>query len=231
MYRAKQSVKSSRGYALIVVLSTLSLLALLFAMTSLRSLSNIHFFETEKKILVQNERKTHLLRAALSALKSDSARVAQGVQITWSEENVELEFQDVGGLVDLNTADLTTLHVLFDHLELNREALDRYVAWKQSGSDLVRLETFLQIVEAPEGLSSLLHTSATLWSGRRGISIDVAPMGLVDADARAPIAGTRSPSSRVNFHVLEVEERRSKPIGVISTSGSNGQILAIFTTL
>lgn len=93
--------KERNGFALVVVLVGLAVLATLFSVIQLRSLSAVTRCSTDRTLLAREAEGTALLRLAGAALARDPAVTRVDLPAPWTGR---LVLQNTGGLVDLNMA-------------------------------------------------------------------------------------------------------------------------------
>ena len=231
-----------RGFALIVVLSTLSIITLLFAIASSRVVSRLS--DTRTDSLVAHDA---LVKASLLAL---AARVYGDAQtplttdvilpVQWRGEDASLVLQDAGGLVDLNTANPVMLEQLADALGVTSAQLEGYRLWRRTPLRLQRTSDFVRVIGGDTELRESLFPIATVFSGRPGIAAHLAPIKLLEiltgsTGSRAvliqdlSINWVSAPSGS-NYHVNVMnKDDQAIPLGVINIgSGANGLIVSSF---
>ena len=239
MFQAKTK---SHGFALIVVLSTLSIIALLFAIAGSRAVNRLS--ETRTDVLVAEDAfaRMSLLSLAAQVYGHREMPLEPDVMlpVRWRGGNALLQLQDTGGLVDLNTANPAILERLADRLNIPSANLETYRVWRREPLRLQRVSDFARIVGGAPGLSESMRGLATVFSGRPGLDMDLAPESLLEllvgrAGNRADLirdlpASWASPASSVNYHVNVINKGGVViALGIISITGqSKGLIISSF---
>jgi hypothetical protein len=199
MITIKKHLSPTSGFALIVVLSTLAILTLLFAISTRLSLAHIQAQETELHIAERAALNKRLLHGVSGHLAE--AREGGTYEITVDGQSYQLRVIDVGGLVDLNTASPPLLDAYLSALGMTQEEIARLRAWRQTSKRLLRVEDLIRVTGTTALDQSLLLQTATVHSGRPGVSLEDAPEALRDLIfARWDEAWT-SPRSGMNFSV------------------------------
>ncbi|MDA7966139.1 hypothetical protein [Ruegeria sp.] len=227
------SGRRRQGFALIVVLSTLSIVALLFAITSSRFLANLKDSEAELILAKRQQENQALAELALGVFHQQSNQTDPQTPLTIRQNGREqtLVLQDVGGLVDLNTAAPDLLNALSTSLGVPDEALERFRDWRRTPYRLQSVVDFARVSEVPYEVGLRLKEFATVHSGRFGIASDLAPLGLIErlrvAAPRGSVQGLelpvswQTPGSGVTFRVdLWEGGRFVRSVGVIHFGGS-----------
>jgi hypothetical protein len=161
------------GFALVVVLFSLLVLTALFAVAQSRTLAHLQSVAAERRLLVRGAEAQDLLDLALAWRLTPAADGRTAFQVTLADGSAEVHLQDVGGLVDLNTASPALLTVLGAQLDLDAAALDAYRSWRRSPRRLLRPFDFTRIAGGATG--TRLDLVATVYSGRPGVAWDLAP--------------------------------------------------------
>lgn len=172
-----QNRPSRKGFALIVVLSTLGVIAVLFAISSDRIVARVGETRIETRLLIRGHDSRDLLRLATESfgVSEQSLAVDQLLPVKTARGNGVLRLKDVGGLVDLNTAAPELLDHLADALDISAAALSDYRRWRRKPHRLVRVSDFVRLTGADPETGELLQQIATVYSGRQGVSIKDAP--------------------------------------------------------
>lgn len=215
--------KSSAGFALILVLASLLILTTLFAIIQTRSLNYRFWAGTEQTILTNQLYNHEALRLAISL------RIANPSETIFDlGDGKKIVLQDVGGLIDLNTAAPELLDRLANDIGVTPNGLRRYHEWRAAGHRLMRVADFLRVTGAPDTAEPRLFAAATVFSGRSGIAPDVANLsalqiatgqvGSVVFLARSLPLKFRSEASGTNFEVALVTEKVPDPviIGIVN---------------
>lgn len=160
---------NSRGFALLIVLSFLIILVMLFATVSKRTLAHAGFYATEKRLLQQQFDNAAvadvLAQMDLNAMTATSKEIASPLQ-----DGTTLVIQDVGGLIDLNTAAPELIAAVIDYLGLEPQVIEEYIAWRQEGRRLLRTDDFLRVVGGEMSQNAELESFSTVYSGRRRVN-------------------------------------------------------------
>ncbi len=213
MVSIKNQLPRTSGFALIVVLSTLAILTLLFAISTRLSLAHIQNQETEVLLAERSVLNVTLLRAVGATLAE--TRESGTFEVSVAEETYTLRAVDVGGLVDLNTAQPPLLEVYLTAIGLTNEEIARFRAWRQTSKRLLRIEDLIRVSGTETADRALLSATATVRSGRSGVSLEDAPEALqallqtrwADAWATAP--------SGANFRIEHISPTGPLPVGVM----------------
>ena len=216
----RQHVISRRrgGFAIIVVLSSLLVLTALFAIASQRSLSHIYGQASERDLVVRRTANAEILTLLIGL----PPPVLSDGNITLPEPyaDISLRIQDVGGLVDLNTASPELLDRMYGQLGISPSAAAEFRSWRRDGRRLLRVSDLIRIT-GRQGTD--LDTIATVYSGRRGIAADLAPPEVVHLFGNAvgdiPAAFQSAPSG-ANYSIYD---EQGNHLGVISVSAQDGQ--------
>lgn len=237
------SGRGKQGFALIVVLSTLSIVALLFAITSSQFLESLKGSEAELILAKRQQENQALAELALGVFGrgSNQSGPREPLVLQLNDREFTLVLQDVGGLVDLNTAAPDLLDALASSLDIPNDAVERYRDWRRTPYRLNSIVDFARVAEIPYEDGLRLREFATVHSGRYGVSPDLTPQVLVERlVAAAPlgsIQGTELPvswrtaGSGVVYRVdLFDGGRFERFVGVIDFggSGSGGRILELY---
>ena len=213
-----------QGFALIVVLFSLAVLAVLFSTASTRTLASLQFNRAE---IVAAER----LDAQVQIV--DALRVLgrpEGDRFNWAGRSVRL--QSTGGLVDLNAAApelLERLLIGFDLTAPERAAaLAAYRNWRRQGLRLQRVSDFARITGVAPDRVADIKALATVHSGRSTLSAAQAPLALLahltgqtgDRDALAALLppATLGPATSASVALFDGARR----IGVVAFGAGAG---------
>ena len=211
MKHTRHQISSSSGFALLVVLSTLAILTLLFAISTARSLSHLQYQQIEVGLAEQNFRDHEALKAVVERADIDEVRRGGSISINLSGENSNLQLIDVGGLIDLNSASPPLLESLFAALDLDPDALASFRRWRQQSRRLLRVEDLERIVGENIDLA-LLQGVATVFSGRAGVAADQAASSVQNLFGDSTdLSQFASPPSNSSFLIHEGD----RPLGVV----------------
>lgn len=224
MVAVKKQGAHTSGFALIVVLSTLAILTLLFAISTRLSLAHIQTQETEVLLAERSALNVALLRASTAPLAE--ARASGTYEVTVGDDTHTLRAVDVGGLVDLNTAQPPLLETYLTEIGLTNEEITRFRSWRQTSKRLLRIEDLIRVTAAQRADRALLLATATVHSGRTGVSLDDAPEVLRDLlQARWQDDWATAPSG-VNFRIERIRQTGPLPVGVVNVRpDGRGKIL------
>lgn len=200
--------KNQSGFALIAVLFSLVVLVLLFGSAQKNFVGHATLLSAQY----------HSEARDLADQNLDAIMRLYSIDRTISElaidgQKVKISFQDVGGLVDLNTASPDLLRLLLTNLGVENlaAALNQYQIWRSQGYKLHCVSDFARITNLPPAIAATLAPMATVSSGRKGIDPNAAPLALLELLTTA--TGTkehlaslipenfRSPASNVNYLV------------------------------
>lgn len=202
------------GFALIVVLSSLAILTIIFAVASSRTMSRLLDGASETVLAQRGHTNRELLQLALQLKSTTQGRDQTEFTVSLDGQNYTLLLQDMGGLIDLNTAAPDMLEQMITAFDLGPDALASYITWRRSGRRLLRVGDFLRVTGAGQERLAELQSVATVHSGRRGIAQDVAPAGVLALLAAEPPPAWLSPPSGVNYAVI-LAGKKARRIGVV----------------
>lgn len=203
------------GFAIVMVLASLTVLTMVFAITSQRSMTHLHTIQADRHLAGTQADNQAILIVLLAA-----GRDLTGAPIVLPPpyEEAELRLQDVGGLIDLNTASPALLSRLFGALDFPSDAQTVFTNWRQEGQRLQRVDDLIRITGADPRLLPVLEQVATVHSGRRGVSLEVAPERVKEISG--PDDGTVP--STVNFAVYRTISGEERLLGILSYSDEDG---------
>lgn len=232
----------NRGFALIVVLGTLSIIALLFAIAGTRVLARMSGTDTEMTLARTSHETRALLELTLALYEAGDGQVPTDVPLALELDDgpVVLRLQDVGGLIDLNTAAPELLDRLAAQIGLDPGALEAYRTWRRTPHRLQSTADFSRAATVDPALALRLQGVATVFSGRRGIAPEVAPEAVLELLSDRP--GPRETlvsalpadwitgPSGANFEVIVMPvDKPPRSLGTIGlgTGAAKGRILEI----
>jgi len=226
--------KDSNGFALVVVLFSLVVIGILFAVASTRTLAKLQGSASERILIVKHQTEQDILKLAIAWKTLPENQGATSFEVDLNSKRYRVRLQDAGGLIDLNTASPELLDILFARLGDDLEAIARFRDWRRGGKRLQRVSDLFAIAGIAPPANMELAQYATVFSGRRGVAFDVAPKELrdliikaagPDVDANPTFA---SAASNVNFLVMVsvAKSGREKSIGTIHAMNAKaGRIL------
>jgi hypothetical protein len=191
-------LKGRDGFALPVVLGGLLLVTALFATAQQQTLGYLSQIEAEHRALVRmdSRRQAIDLAGALLMAFPDLREFAFP-----DDSGRTLLLQDVGGLIDLNTAHPDLLDRLALALQVPSGGMERLRIWRQAGLRLLDLNDFVRLAGLPWQQTQKLPFVATVSSGRFGIDPETAPQVVLDiargSGADVPEQFTDLPTSSV----------------------------------
>ncbi|WP_208353366.1 hypothetical protein [Pseudaestuariivita rosea] len=173
MSQTPWKAKNRAGFALVTVLFSLAVLTVLLAVASERTMTRLQEASLDRQVALTGHTNRDTLRLSMALLTNNQPPATE-----------DIRFQDVGGLIDLNTASPDLLELLFDDLtetSADRDAaLRAYRDWRRLGRRLIRVEDLPRITGLPWQVTTRLHQIATVQSGRTGIAPDVAPLAVLE---------------------------------------------------
>lgn len=181
------------------MLSTLSILTLLFAMATRLSLSHIQSQEMEIALAKRDVLHQALLGAAGEHLAQEAMTGA--FEVVVGDKSYTLFAQDVGGLVDLNTSAPALLETYLSAIGLTAEEINQYRDWRKTPRRLLRVADLLRVTEAEGADLEVLLRTATVHSGRTGVSFVAMPEELRALFGARWQEAWEAPVSGVNFRV------------------------------
>jgi len=216
------------GFALIVVLFSLTVLALIFGTASTRTITHIQRTQTERLLAERFEERTAL--AELILLQEPQVLAEPGSQVRQLLQARGLVLQPATGLVDLNTASPALLQLLLESYNLPdetiRSALQGYRDWRREGRKLLRVSDFGRLAGLDLEALPDFYDFTTVFSGRTGIAAEQAPLELLrhlleTKENQQVLAEKLDPElvsqgSTTNLHFLE----GSRSSGVLHLDGS-----------
>lgn len=196
--------RPNAGFALITVLFTLATLTVLFAVTTSRVVSERAELRTDQHLLSNSARTADLLRFAAAWKRENSQDV---LEFTIPNTQMRIRFQDVGGLVDLNTARPELINALAEPFGISQVGLARFREWRRNGNRLQRVEDFFRLTDGPNVIDhTALRRVATVHSGRVGVAVDIAPSILLDHLNQLDITDFVAAVSGTTFLIEKQEE-------------------------
>lgn len=197
--------RASSGFALLVVLSTLTILTLLFAISSKRSLTHLRLQDTEATLAEVNFQKTELLQAVAARGRPEDQ--SEGAfEIRLGDESFQITMVDVGGLIDLNSAAPALLSAYFEALGLTPSDLQEFRTWRQKSRRLLRVIDLARIVNKPINSAQLIRT-ATVHSGRSGLAVEESPDELIEMIASLiNLESYGTPASGVSYFIKSKDQ-------------------------
>lgn len=229
--KIKASTDRRNGFALPLVLGGLLLVSALFATAQTRGLSQISQLATEHELLNRMAEDRELLALALVAL--GNSEVSSDVLLADGSDRT-LMLQDVGGLIDLNTAHPDLLQKICIHLTDDTSCIVKLRDWRRTGRRLLSVRDFGRIVGLPVAKVDGLAALATVYSGRFGIDPERAPDEVLliarGQSATVPDAFRDQPtSSTFVVWAHEAETETVRYVGTIQkgVDGSESQILEL----
>ncbi|WP_214569024.1 hypothetical protein [Aliiroseovarius lamellibrachiae] len=227
--------RNNRGFALIVVLSMLSVITFLVAGTTTRVVSRATDIDTEKRIMRTAHETAALLSFAIAAFGSSPKQIppSQKVTVPWQDDYAELRLQDVAGLIDLNTADTALVETFVSAMGLPSSVIDTLQVRRSNSQRLESVGELPRVVGMPIEDMNAIAMFATVHSGRRGLALDVTPEDLIEALGGRDHLQSRfqqsKPSGAVYLAIVN-GDGKDKLLGVVLLSqGVNpGTILEIY---
>lgn len=223
--------ETSGGYALITVLFSLAIITILLTSASRLNVNHARYVSDQNHLANRLPRAETLLHLAIAEWRvQDAPRM---VSFRYIGETYSAEFQDVSGLVDLNTASPALLFALLTGLNIEdpRGVIDDYHAWKREGYRLQRVSDFARVTGISPDSAQQLAPFVTLSSGRRGIAPNAAPLALLetltgdtgDAEYLATLLSRthKSRASKVNFDVKITDDQG--PVATLTVHIPNNQ--------
>ncbi|MCU0826017.1 MAG: hypothetical protein MUE52_01075 [Tabrizicola sp.] len=149
----------------------------LFATAQQQTLGYLGQIEAERRALVRmdSQRQAIDLAVVLLMMFPDQREFAFP-----DDSGRTLLLQDVGGLIDLNTAHPDLLDRLAVAIRVPKGGMERLRSWRRTGLRLLDLNDFVRLTGLPWQQASRLPFLATVSSGRFGIDPDTSPQGVLD---------------------------------------------------
>lgn len=154
-----------------------------------------------------------VLTVAMQNYSDPEADRTNPFRANFNDKTWTVTLQDVSGMVDLNTANPALLERLLTNagIENVAQVTEHYQNWRQEGNRLSRINDFGRIAEITQIEMEHIAPHVTIFSGRPGISIDVASMLTLElltgtAGSRSAVASELptdflSPATGVNYVV------------------------------
>lgn len=166
-----------RGFALVVVLASLVILTLLLSLSSKTLLTEHQVARTTLDLQTREA----LTVEAVHYVMSLSLGGATPLDMTLpGAEDVWLDLVDVGGLIDLQTADSRLSSKVIEALALGPDASRLFRNWLRQSASAHTLSDVLRELQAGPDKSAQLAAVATLRSGRPGIHPQAAPLPVLE---------------------------------------------------
>ncbi|MEP1697234.1 MAG: hypothetical protein ABJJ69_11905 [Paracoccaceae bacterium] len=208
-----------KGFALIAVLLALATLTVLFAVTSSHVVSSRAGLRTDQILLARSANAADLLRLAAHWKRDIDP---DSLEFHAAQAGVRIRFQDVGGLVDLNTGRPELIDKIAETIGIDRDGLADFREWRRNANRLQRVEDFYRISGFSDASGQEdLRRWATVHSGRPGIALDHVPSDLKTQLSVLDIEEFDSPATGATFLVENVnDENRRIILGVIHIPAS-----------
>ena len=213
----KRKTPTQAGFALIVVLSSLLILTGLFAIAQARSMTALGAGASEKLLLQNAQRDEDLLQLAIAY------RLGHPDGTTFEIAGVPVLLQDVGGLIDLNTAAPELLDRLATGLGISSEKLSLFRTWRRTPHRLLSTADFSRLTGLPVETANRLSGLSTVYSGRIGIAPETTPTEVwkvIGLEASTLPAAMQSPPANAVFAVFINRAEHRRYIGTIEVGAS-----------
>ncbi|WP_284165983.1 hypothetical protein [Frigidibacter sp. SD6-1] len=208
----------------------------LFAVTQKRLLARHSGDAADRIVLANMVEATALLRLALRLRANDATAVSYDIE--WADKRMQLNLQDVGGLIDLNTANPDLLSRLADDLKVSHDGMRDLREWRRLSLRLLSLQDFVRLTGAAPDSLERLRSAATVHSGRPGIDIASASLSALeiatgssgtDEELRrhVPSVFSSQPTGTIFDVYLAADDGSSFAayLGTIASDGGSGRIL------
>lgn len=203
--------KPTDGYALITVLFSLAIITILLTSASRLNINHARYVSDQTVLANRLSEAETFLNLSVAEWRLQGK--PQLVSFEFQGESYVTEFQDVGGLIDLNTASPSLLFTLLTavHIENPTDVIAKYQAWRQQGFRLQRVSDFARVAGFSSEAAQRIGPFVTVHSGRRGIAPNASPLILLELlvgeNGTAEYLATQLPrtykshASKVNFRV------------------------------
>ena len=205
------------------MLGFLSILTLLFAVSSKRAISFQVSQNSEAALAQRAFLNQELAKLAGHQILAEDGKPSRFISLGVDGKTYEVAVIDAAGFVDLNTATPALLLALFEGVGLSSEDLDTYLDWRRTPYRLLRVNDLPRIIGTSNFDRELLLENATVFSGRTGIAARSAPdqvlefLGLSLSDERLGSEPTQS-----IFHLRRIgQSGHTVPIGVLKINMSD----------
>lgn len=202
-----------KGFALLVVLSTLSILTLLFAISTRLSLAHMRAQDTDLILAERAAMNPVLLREAATELRRTPGTTTLAVEL--GDRAYDLAIVDAGGMIDLNAATPSLLDAYLGAIGLTSAERDRFRSWRRTTGRLLRVVDVPRISGASNLDLALLQETATVYSGRTGVAREVMPERLARLLPESLPPGWISAPSGTNFYVFRHLPEGLLPVGAL----------------
>ncbi|MFZ5963013.1 hypothetical protein ACOXXX_08695 [Thalassococcus sp. BH17M4-6] len=186
---------------------------------------------TEERIAQTAQEGAALVRLALGVYgeREGQASIETRLTVPWLGGEAVLRLQDVGGLVDLNTAGVELMEALAAAMDIPPEALQRYRDWRRTPHRLQSVRDFGRVAGLDWHVSQALTGIATVHSGRFGVAPDVAPDRLLDLLGGEIREEWRSAPSGAIYEVRIDSAGQSRLLGIVAlgSGSSQGRVLEL----
>lgn len=200
-----------RGFALLIVLTTLTILTLLYGVSTRLGVAHLQIRSAEAELASRAAEGPMFLRAA--ALQVATNPITRTVAT--SEGSGQIQIVDAGGMIDLNTAAPPLLDRYLDALGFRPDEIQRFRTWRQEGRRLLRRQDLIRVSGAEAADIATLALTATVVSGRTGVAADAAPDALTALLSPSAFDPYATPPSGVNFEVFLQNADRLTPLGAV----------------
>ncbi|WJY20392.1 hypothetical protein QTA57_10995 [Fontisubflavum oceani] len=222
------------GYALIVVLGMLAIVTVIFSISTAGIVSQSRFLADERYLNMNRNLHSDLLHVAAQA-KTMNANL-EGLNLTLNNQNIQISFQDVAGLIDINTAHPDLVERLLGRLAVDADnsqvATENFRALRSQGARIERLEDFVALTMLQQRTEINLAAVATVYSGQAGINPTVAPPAVLEVASNSGETPDEFVDSRLTevFRVLlSVDGAPARGIGTVfaDRTAQNSRILDV----
>ncbi|WP_133840735.1 hypothetical protein [Pelagimonas phthalicica] len=162
-----------------------------------------------------------MLRLATKLFGDASGQVdpSDKIELPFLGDQASLWLQDVGGLIDLNSAAPDLLNLLAREFSVSEDAMERFRQWRRTPHRLQSVTDFARVAEIDPEIVEGLDPFATVYSGRFGVAIEEAPIALQSALRREawplPEPWATQPSGQVFKVFLQPSGKTARAIGTI----------------
>ncbi len=234
---ANSGANNQQGFALIAVLFSLAILTLLFVAAQKNLMSHTLVLNAEMERYKRQEIIYSVPAIALLGIGTE-----EPADIIVGGDIYKITVQDVGGLVDVNTAHISLVEKLLSSATNGQttEYMSRYSDWRGEGRSFHRAEDFQRAVGQDDDTYRRIAPFLTIHSGRTGISPDVAPMELLESlsdqsGSREYLASQLPPTfvsqpSKVNYRLRVREGEQTQVTAVVHVSQASTSLMVLLAT-
>lgn len=162
---SRKRQREEPGFALVIVLFSLTNLAILFANAQQNYLANINYLNAELQKLTRFD----TVYSAKALAKIMVNQKISHLEFSIKDEKYEVKTQDVNGLIDLNTGEPSSLGDLLNSFgyENSEKAIRNLQSWRKTGHRFLHVTDLSKVIDLGSKVDINLGKYITVYSGRK----------------------------------------------------------------